>query len=123
MQAAIAALHVQPAEAADTDWVQIAGLYLSLERLVPTGPVRLSRVVAVAHAFGPDEGLALLSRLDRAYRLSTDRLTARRTYAVRAHLLELNGDREAAACYRAAAELTENAVERDYLLARADAAT
>ncbi|MEK8225890.1 DUF6596 domain-containing protein [Oerskovia sp. M15] len=54
VQAAIAAVHATAASDADTDWPQIAALYLWLERLAPTGPVRLARVVAVSRAFGPD---------------------------------------------------------------------
>lgn len=121
LQAAIASLHVEPDDPGDTDWTQIAGLYLALERHVPTGPVRLSRVVAVAHAFGAKQGLALLERIEREHRLSKDRLTAQRTLAVRAHLLEMVGDSTAAASrYREAAGLTNNAVEQEHLLSKAD---
>jgi predicted RNA polymerase sigma factor len=37
--------------AAETDRAQIAALYLWLDRLTPSGPVRLSRVVAVSKAY------------------------------------------------------------------------
>ncbi|MEK8143334.1 DUF6596 domain-containing protein [Streptomyces sp. M10(2022)] len=56
LQAAIAALHTAAATPERTDWPQIAMLYLWLERLTPTAPVRLSRVVAVAQAYGPTRG-------------------------------------------------------------------
>jgi RNA polymerase sigma factor (sigma-70 family) len=116
LQAAIAALHAEP----DTDWPQIAGLYLWLERLLPTAPVRLSQVVAVAKAYGPARGLALLDELNRAHRLSEEPLTRQRERAVRAHLLDMTGDRAgAAALYREAATLTDNQVEARYLLDRA----
>lgn len=72
LQAAIAAVHADAASEADTDWPQIAALYLWLERLTPTGPVRLSRVVAVARAFGATRGLDLLDALDREHGLSED---------------------------------------------------
>jgi predicted RNA polymerase sigma factor len=63
---------------------------------------------------GPDAGLALLDglgeRLDDHHRLP----------AVRAHLLEQAGDRQAAmAQYRLAAALTANLRERRYLTAKA----
>lgn len=119
IQAAIAATHAQAKSAGDTDWPQIAALYLWLERLQPTAPVRLSRVVAVAQAFGPGRGLALLEQLDRDHRLTDDPLVAQRAHAVRAHLLDKIGDRDRAADeFRAAASLTENNAERRYLRRR-----
>ncbi|EWS80551.1 RNA polymerase sigma factor [Brachybacterium phenoliresistens] len=120
LQAAIAAIHAQADTAEATDWPQIAALYLWLERLDPTAPIRLSRVVAVAHAFGPHRGLALLDQLDREHALTEDPLVAQRTHAVRAHLLDQLGEHERAAdAYRAAAALTENETERRYLHRRA----
>lgn len=121
LQAAIAAVHAMAASPEQTDWPQIAALYLWLERLNPTAPVRLSRVVAVARAYGPDRGLALLDDLDRRYRLEQEPLTRQRERAVRAHLLEMTGDAAGAArLYCEAAALTGNQVEQRYLLDRAD---
>ncbi len=121
LQAAIAAVHAAAPAPERTDWVQIAVLYLWLERLSPTAPVRLSRVVAVAKAYGPARGLALLDDLDRRFGLGRDPLTRQREHAVRAHLLEMTGEAEgAAALYREAASLTGNQVERRFLLDRAD---
>jgi RNA polymerase sigma factor (sigma-70 family) len=119
LQAAIAATHAQATTAAETDWPQIAALYLWLERLQPTAPVRLSRTVAVAYAFGPRRGLALLEQLDRDHRITEDPLVAQRTRAVRAHLLEQLGQHDRAHDeFRAAAALTENETERRYLQRR-----
>ncbi|MEU4771585.1 sigma-70 family RNA polymerase sigma factor [Micromonospora sp. NPDC023644] len=120
LQAAIAAVHAAAASPDRTDWPQIAALYLGLERLSPTAPVRLSRVVAVAHAYGPARGLALLDDLNRGYHLDEDPLTRQRERAIRAHLLEMTGDAaSAAARYREAAALTHNQVEQRYLQRRA----
>ncbi|MFF5199010.1 RNA polymerase sigma factor [Micromonospora parva] len=120
LQAAIAAVHAATTSPEQTDWPQIAALYLWLERLNQTAPVRLSRVVAVAHAYGPARGLALLDDLNRRYQLDQEPLTRQRERAVRAHLLEMTGNpSSAAARYREAAALTENQVERRYLLGRA----
>ncbi|GAA1528026.1 RNA polymerase sigma factor [Kribbella lupini] len=117
LQAAIAAIHAQSKDAAETDWPQIAALYLWLERLTPTAPIRLSRVVAVSKAFGPHRALALLDDLD----LAGDPLVHHRAAAVRAHLLESTGRQdEARAAYLAAADLTANEVERRYLRTRAE---
>ncbi|MFD0559986.1 RNA polymerase ECF family sigma subunit [Stackebrandtia endophytica] len=119
LQAAIAAVHAQ-AVADGTDWRQIAVLYLWLERLTPTNPVRLSRVVAVARAFGAQRGQALLEQLDTEHGLATDPLVRQRFLAVRGHLHEeLDRPDLAARDYREAAALTANEAERRYLLDRA----
>lgn len=124
LQAAIAAVHARATEAAATDWRRIAVLYLWLERLTPTNPVRLSRVVAVAEAFGSERGLALLEELDERHAMSEDPLVRRRLLAVRAHLRERCGDTASAARdYRDAAALTTNDPERAYLLGRAASLT
>ena len=120
LQAAIAAVHAAAASPDETDWAQIAMLYLWLERLTPTAPVQLSRVVAVAHAHGPSRGLALLDDLNQRHHLDQHPLTRQREHAVRAHLLQLTGDTtRAAALYRQAADLTANQVEQRYLLNKA----
>ncbi|MFC9970832.1 RNA polymerase sigma factor [Spirillospora sp. NPDC127200] len=121
LQAAIAAVHAAAASPDQTDWPQIAMLYLWLERLTPTAPVQLSRVVAVAHAYGPARGLALLDDLDQRHHLDRNPLTRQREHAVRAHLLQMTGDTaRAAELYQQAADLTGNQVEQRYLLGRAD---
>ncbi|MFD5213910.1 RNA polymerase sigma factor [Microbacterium sp. NPDC058345] len=122
IQAAIAAVHAEAATEADTDWTQIAALYLWLERLEPTAPVRLSRVVAVARAFGAPRGLALLDDLDRKHGIMADPLVAARAHSVRAHLLDdLGRHAESRAEFRAAAELAVNEVEKRYLRERGGA--
>ncbi|MEV0661445.1 RNA polymerase sigma factor [Actinomadura luteofluorescens] len=121
LQAAIAAVHAAAASPEETDWPQIAMLYLWLERLTPTAPIRLSRVVAVAQAFGPARGLALLDDLNSRHDLDRDPLTRQRERAVRAHLLQMTGEHASAAdLYRQAAALTDNQVEQRYLLTKAD---
>ncbi|TLG12202.1 sigma-70 family RNA polymerase sigma factor [Nocardia cyriacigeorgica] len=120
IQAAIAAVHAA-AEPGHTDWPQIAMLYLWLERLTPTPPVQLARVVAVAHAHGPERGLALLDDLNHRHHLDSNPLTRQREHAVRAHLLQQIGDTPTAAeLFRRAAELTDNQVEQRYLHNKAD---
>ncbi|MEU4449475.1 sigma-70 family RNA polymerase sigma factor [Actinosynnema sp. NPDC050801] len=120
LQAAIAAVHAAATSPELTDWPQIAALYLWLEQLAPTGPVRLSRVVAVARAYGPDRALGLLNDLNGRHHLDRDPLTRQRERAVHAHLLDLTGDRTGAATlYREAATLTDNQVEQRYLLGKA----
>ncbi|MCX5043650.1 sigma-70 family RNA polymerase sigma factor [Aldersonia sp. NBC_00410] len=116
IQAAIAALHDEAPTAGETDWAQIEALYGVLERLSPGPMVTLNRAVAVAMVRGPQAGLKLLATLDDDQRLAEHH----RLRAVRAHLLEMNGDgAAAAAAYRDAARRTTSAPERRYLEQRA----
>ncbi|MCR5874318.1 RNA polymerase sigma factor [Phenylobacterium sp. J426] len=63
IQAAIAALHVRSASAAETDWAQIDRLYATLERLAPSPVVTLNRAVAVSKVEGPAAALELVEPL------------------------------------------------------------
>ncbi|UWZ49835.1 sigma-70 family RNA polymerase sigma factor [Dactylosporangium matsuzakiense] len=116
LQAAIAAVHGEAARAEDTDWQQIVALYGLLDALDPGPMVTLNAIVARAMVDGPQAGLAAL---DAA---AGDPVLARhhRTAAVRAHLLELTGDRAGAReQYRLAARRTLSRPEQRYLESRA----
>jgi RNA polymerase sigma factor (sigma-70 family) len=114
LQARIAALHDTAPRPQDTDWRQIAGLYAVLERLTGNPMVSLNGVIAVSMFEGPEKGLELLAPLEEPL------AGHHRLHAVRAHLLEMAGDLEAAfAEYEAAAKLTTSLPERDYLTMRA----
>ena len=116
LQAAIAAVHGGAARAEDTDWPQIVALYELLERVSPNPMVTLNHAVAIAMIQGPEAGLERLSTLDDDTRVANHH----RLDAVRAHLLELAGDRAAArAGYLAAARRTTSVPERRYLEGRA----
>ncbi|HVY29055.1 MAG TPA: RNA polymerase sigma factor [Polyangiaceae bacterium] len=118
LQAAIAACHAQARSGAETDWQRIAALY---ERLaVQTGSpiVELNRAVAVAMAFGPAAGLAIVDTLGSEPALASYHLLP----SVRGDLLEKLGRRaEAATEFDRAASLTRNERERQVLLGRAAA--
>jgi RNA polymerase sigma factor (sigma-70 family) len=117
LQAAIAAVHVEAARAADTDWAQIKVLYQILERISPNPMVTLNRAIAVAMTDGPAEGLALLEPLGEDSRMAGHH----RLPAVRAHLLEMAGDRSGAReAYELAARRTASLPEQRYLAERAD---
>jgi RNA polymerase sigma factor (sigma-70 family) len=110
LQASIAAVHARAPHPEDTDWRQILALYGLLEQMTGNPVVTLNRAVAAAMADSPSAGLAILDTVEEPleghYRLD----------AVRAHLLELAGDAEAARVhYRAAADRTTNLVEQRYL--------
>ena len=113
LEAAIAAVHAEAADAADTDWRQIALLYQRLEALHPSPVVTLNRAVAVSMAEGPEAALPLVDSLGEA--LAAYHLW----HATRANLLLRLGRRaEAAAAYRRALELTQNEAERRFLSRR-----
>jgi RNA polymerase sigma factor (sigma-70 family) len=115
LQAAIAAVHGEAARTEDTDWPQILALYGLLMRMTDNPMVTLNHAIAAAMVHGPRFGLDLLKALDEGVLAGHYRLDA-----VRAHLLEMAGERQAAiAHYRAAAERTTSLPERDYLATRA----
>jgi RNA polymerase sigma factor (sigma-70 family) len=116
LQAAIAAVHDEAERAEDTDWPQILALYDLLKRMSPNPMVRLNHAIAAAMVHGPSAGLELLDALDADGGLKGHH----RLDAVRAHLLELAGDRDAAvAHYLAAAERSTSLPERNYLMTQA----
>jgi RNA polymerase sigma-70 factor (ECF subfamily) len=63
LQAAIAAVHAEAADAAATDWAQIVGLYDVLVRADPSPVVALNRAAAVAMRDGPAAGLSLIEAI------------------------------------------------------------
>ena len=116
LQAAIAAVHDEAHNAAETDWPQILALYEVLEHVSPGPVVTLNRAVAVARVHGPRAGLALVGTLDKDERMAHNH----RLEAVRAHLLERAGDPAAARkSYELAARMTASLPERRYLALRA----
>jgi RNA polymerase sigma-70 factor, ECF subfamily len=115
LQAAIAACHATAADAADTDWAEIAQLYGRLAELMPSAVVELNRAVAVAMADGPAAGLKLVEELETSGALAGYHLLP----ATRADLLRrLERHAEAAAGYREALELAATDAERRYLARR-----
>jgi RNA polymerase sigma factor (sigma-70 family) len=116
VQAAIAAVHDEAPGADETDWPQILALYEVLKGMSDNPMVGLNHAVATAMVQGPAAGLELLAELDRDRRLAGHY----RLDAVRGHLLERAGDREAAIVHlRSAAEGTASLPERNYLLTKA----
>jgi predicted RNA polymerase sigma factor len=116
LQAAIAAVHDEAARSEDTDWPQILALYDLLGRMSENPMVALNRAIAAALVHGAAKGLELLDALETDGRLANHH----RLDAVRAHLLELAGDRTGAiGYYRRAAGKTGSLPERNYLLTQA----
>ena len=118
LQAAIAAVHDEAPDIERTDWRQILALYDLLATLEPGPMVTLNRLVAVAMVHGPHAGLRELAKAEAEPALSGHHRLA----AVRAHLLDLAGDRTAAHdAYALAARRTLSLPEQRYLEARAAA--
>jgi RNA polymerase sigma factor (sigma-70 family) len=116
LQAAIAAVHDEAASTGETDWPQILALYDLLKRMSPNPMVMLNHAIAAAMVHGPKAGLKLLDALDADARLSGHH----RLDAVRAHLLEMAGEFEAAVVhYGLAASRTTSLPERNYLITQA----
>jgi RNA polymerase sigma factor (sigma-70 family) len=118
LQAAIAACHARAAEAEDTDWARIAGLYAVLAAVVPSPVVELNRAVAISMAFGPENGLVAVDALLDEPALKDYHLLP----SVRGDLLfKLGRLDEARAEFERAASLTRNERERTLLQDRAAA--
>jgi RNA polymerase sigma factor (sigma-70 family) len=118
LQAAIAACHARAGAGQDTEWTRIAALYERLAAVTPSPIVELNRAVAVAMAYGPDAGLALVDTLVSEPSLRSYHLLP----SVRGDLLARVGRHdEAQREFERAAALTRNARERELLLDRARA--
>ncbi|KAF0809735.1 ECF subfamily RNA polymerase sigma-70 factor [Alcanivorax sp. S71-1-4] len=115
LQAAIAAVHAEAVNAADTDWAQIVGLYDALMNLTPSPVVALNRAVAVAMRDGSRAGLALIDALHAQGELRDYALS----HAARADLLRRLGDNDAArAAYSTALSLSQQETERTFFARR-----
>jgi RNA polymerase sigma-70 factor (ECF subfamily) len=112
LQAAIAAVHAEAADAGSTDWAQIVGLYDLLLRVEPSPVIELNRAVAVAMRDGPEAGLALVDAILAQGELDDYRLA----HAARADLCRrLGRSAEARASYQRALGLTRAEPERRFL--------
>lgn len=112
LQAAIAAVHAEAPTAAETDWVQIVGLYDLLLQREPSPVVELNRAVAVAMRDGAAAGLAAIDAILVRGELADYHLA----HAARADLCRrLGRNAEARVSYQRALTLTMQAPERRFL--------
>ncbi|WP_342246838.1 RNA polymerase sigma factor [Pseudomonas sp. OTU5201] len=112
LQAAIAAVHAQAADAERTDWGQIVGLYDVLQRLVQSPVVALNRAVAIAMRDGPEAGLVEVDALLEAGELNDYHLA----HAARADFCRRLGRKaDAQAAYRSALALARQEPERRFI--------
>ncbi|MDG0856243.1 RNA polymerase sigma factor [Roseateles puraquae] len=116
LQAAIAACHARAARAEDTDWPAIVAGYDQLLALNPSPVIALNRAVAISFARGPAAAWPLLQALAGEPQLQRYPWLA----GAQADVLERLGRvGEAREAYLRAAELTDNAVQRELLTERA----
>lgn len=114
VQARIAAEHALASTPADTRWDRIVSHYDTLLDIAPSPAAELARAVAVAEAQGAAAGLAALDGLEIP--------GSHRVPAARAELwARLGEDARARACWDEAIALSDNDVERHYLVSRRDA--
>ena len=115
LQAAIAAVHAEAPTWQDTDWREVVALYDMLVDVWPSPIVALNRAVAVGMADGPAAGLGELEALGSEPQLAGYGYLP----AARADFLRRLGRvDEARSAYEEALLLTENTVERDFLMRR-----
>ena len=112
LQAAIAAVHAEAADAAATDWRQIVGLYDVLLRVEPSSIVALNRAVAIAMRDGAEAGLALIDALLEKGELADYPLA----HSARAELCRrLGRTSDALGAYARALALTNQSPQRRFL--------
>jgi RNA polymerase sigma-70 factor (ECF subfamily) len=115
LQAAIAAIHAEAAEAGQTDWWQIVALYDVLLRADPSPIVALNRAAAIAMRDGPEKGLVLIDELLRQGELAEYQFA----HSARADLCRRLGRiDEARKSYERALTLTRQEPERRFLKKR-----
>jgi predicted RNA polymerase sigma factor len=114
LQAAIAACHARAASWEATDWEAIVTHYRALAEVAPSPVVELNRAVAIGLARGPAAGLVALDGIDSASLRGYHLLPAARADFLR----RLGRAAEAAAEYRRALELTDNAREQSFYASR-----
>lgn len=112
LQAAIAAVHAEAPDTAETNWAQIVALYDLLFRADPSPIVELNRAVAVAMRDGPTKGLESVDKLLASGTLADYHLA----HAVRADLCRRLGKKaDARASYERALVLATQEPERRFL--------
>jgi len=115
LQASISAVHAGAASYAATDWNEIVRLYGRLHELQPSPVIKLNAAVALSFAEGTDAGLTALLELEEQGGLER----YQPFHAARADLLRRAGRKpDAAAAYRRALDLTDNAAEQRFLKQR-----
>ncbi len=118
LQAQISCMHANAASFDETEWPRIVAAYDQLNALAPNPIYLVNRAVALSYAASPKDALAALDGLSIEPRLAN----YQPYHAARADILARAGQPEAAqAAYDRAIELSHNAAEKDFLIARRNA--
>ncbi len=116
LEAAIQSVHADRAAISTTDWRALSQLYAGLNTLFPTIGGAVSHAAVVAEDAGPDQGLAMLDRIDAAAIRSFQP-----AWAVRAHCLSAMGQGAAAHdAYDSAIKLATHVPTRRWLEGKQD---
>lgn len=117
VQAAIAAVHAEAPNYAETDWAEIVGLYDLLLRLTPSPVVELNRAVALSMRDGASAGLQVIEAISARGELQGYYLL----HAARAEFYCQLGQVDSAKdAYKQALALTQQEPERRFLQAKLD---
>jgi len=115
LQGAIAAVHMAAASAAETDWVEILGLYSVLGRVAPSPVVQLNRAIAIGMVHGPAAALRQINAL----LAGGDLVDYHLAHLAQAEMLRRLGRLpEAVAAYQRALSLCALEPEQQFLLRR-----
>jgi RNA polymerase sigma factor (sigma-70 family) len=115
VEAAIAAVHANARDLADTNWRQIVVLYDTLMRMRPSPVVALNRAIAVGQLEGPERGLHAIHAIT-----GLDRLDGYPFYFAAVGELELRLDRRdnARRQFQAALSRARSPIERRFFQQR-----
>ena len=116
IEAAIQSVHAHRPDTGVTDWHAVVQLYSALMKLYPTIGSAVAHAAAVGEAFGPEQGIALLDRIDVKRSQSFQPAVV-----TRAHLLSEIDPAAACALYQRAIDLTTEPPLRRFLVRTRDA--
>jgi len=116
LQASISAIHNEAPSWEKTDWQQITGLYQLLYQLQPSPVVRLNQAMAVSYAESIEKAMKMLDEIADHKNIQY----YQPYYVTRSDLARRAGDHKQAGHYlNRAIELTENDVEKEFLMRKA----
>jgi RNA polymerase sigma factor (sigma-70 family) len=115
VEAAIASVHADARNVAETRWAEIVALYDTLHSIQPSPVVALNRAVAIAELEGPARGLEMIRAIE-----GSDRLAGYPFYFAALGEFELrSGNHEAASRhFGAALAVARSGMERRFLAGR-----
>ena len=113
LQASISALHNESPSWEKTDWQQISALYQLLYQLQPSPVVRLNQAMAVSYVESIETAMDMLDEIAEHKNIQA----YQPYYVARADLARRAGDiKQAKAFLNRAIELTDNEIEKEFLI-------